>query len=513
MKLYRILIMFVLCQLSLSLFSQTFNRPVPAGILYPYQFVQYDTSFYGYYITTPYNEFLNPTYPLFIRPRGMILDKDGYVIWFSLNPTFGYWNFQYQPDTNRFSYYYQHAPGNVNNHIVLMDSAFQDASTIPCYDGLPINVHEFQILSNGHVVFFENRDSTMDLSAYTFGGVQGSATTDVTAYVIMEFDTAHNLVFQWNSLDHIFPTEEYSQYGYTSTSFDYCHGNAISQDTDGNLLVSFRHLNAVYKINHSTGGVIWRLGGKSSSFTFANDTGFSGQHDVRCLGHGKISLFDNAFTTGHHSRAVIYRLDTAAWTATKTWEYTPNPAFFSNVMGNHQLTADSNHLIDYGDNRRPYPSVELVNNSGNKLSQIFFGDSVISYRSFIYKLPFALPRPVITCSQGINSVTLTAPAGFQQYIWSTGSFNQSITVTDTGVYQLWVNYGNGMAGSQPFFITNINTACAVVGIQEQVNIIPKGIYIIYDLLGRRIGKPAPGQVYIYRYANGGAELHYFDAEY
>ena len=512
MKSGRIIILLLFWQLSWSLFGQTFNRPVPAGILYPYEFIQYDTAFHGYYMSAPYNQFLSPSYPGFIRPRGIILDKDGYVLWFSLNPTFGYWNFQYQPDTSEFSYYYQHSPNNVNNHIVLMDSTFQVVSTIPSYNSVPINVHEFHILKNGHVVYFENRDSTMDLSAYTFGGVQGSTTTNVIAYVVMEFDTAHNLVFQWNSLDHIFPTEEYDQYGYSASSFDYCHGNSIDEDTDGNLLVSFRHLNAVYKINHSTGNVIWRLGGKSSSFIFPNDTGFSGQHDVRCMPGGKISIFDNAFTTTHQSRAVIYQLDTLNWTATRTWQYTPNPSFLSKVMGNHQITPDSNHLMDYGDNRRPYPSIELVNNSGNILSQIYFGDSVISYRSFIYKLPFSLPRPVITCTPGVGSVTLSAPSGFQQYVWSTGSFNQTITVTDTGVYQVWVNYGIGMVGSQPFFINDINTACTITGIPEQVNNIPKGKYVIYDLLGRAVGKQVAGQVYVYRYENGEGELRYYGGE-
>jgi hypothetical protein len=513
LKVRFLILFFIAAQYSAGLTAQVFNRPVPHGVLYPYEFIQYDTTDYGYYLTSPYNYFLNPTYINFIRPRAEILDKDGYVVWFSFNTNYSYWDFQYHADTSWFSCYYQQTPVNVNNHIVFLDSTFQIASTLPSYNNMVINVHEFQILPNGNAIYFTNKDSVMDLSAYSFGGVQGSSTTTVIAYVIQEFDRGHNLVFQWNSLDHIFPTENYSQYGYLASGFDYVHGNSISQDIDGNLLASFRHLNSIYKIDHHTGNVIWRLGGKSNSFTFPNDSGFSGQHDVRCQPDGTISIIDNANTSGHKSRAVVYSIDTNNWTATKTWEYMPSPSFYTAGMGNHQITADHNHLIDYGFSLRPNPSVDFVNNAGNKISQILFEDSVISYRSLIQKLPFNFPRPLITCSQGVNSVTLYAPAGFQTYLWSNNSLSDHITVSDTGIYMVWVNYGTGMVGSLPFHISNINSVCSSAGIQESlVKPRAESRYLIYDLLGRAINEPVDGHVYIFRYENGNSVLRYYIKE-
>ncbi len=510
MKYFRIILFLLFAQFTLSLSCQNYNRPVPYGILYPYEFQQSDTSDYGYYLTAPYNYYLNATNPGFIRPRATILDKNGYVVWFSMNMSYSYWNFQYHPDTNLFSVYYQKTPVNLLNHIEFMDSSMQITSTLQPYNNLQINPHEFQLLRNGNAVFFATKDSVMDLSAYTFGGVQGSVTTHVTTFIIQEFDRAHNLVFQWNVLDHIFPTEAYSQYGYVATGFDYAHGNSISEDVDGNLLASFRHLNAVVKINRTTGAVMWILGGKSNQFTFTNDAGFSGQHDIKGQLDGSFSILDNANTSGHISRAVTYTLDTLAHTATKIWEYIPNPNFYTSGMGNHQITPEGNHFIDYGFDRRPDPSFEFVHNNGNPISRIFFEDSVISYRSFINKLPFKFPQPVITCAGGSNSVTLTAPAGYQTYLWSNNVQADHITVTDTGTYQVYVNYGSGMLASKPFYIHDINNACASVGISEKPTDIPLGEYIIYDLLGRKITEPLIGHVYIYRYENGHAKLHYYN---
>ena len=68
-----------------------------------------------------------------------------------------------------------------------MDSTFQIKDTTSVYNGFYINPHEFQILSNGNIIYTAYIDSIMDLSAYTFNGDQGSATTNVQGDMIFEF--------------------------------------------------------------------------------------------------------------------------------------------------------------------------------------------------------------------------------------------------------------------------------------------------------------------------------------
>src|SRR5690606_33427409 len=108
---------------------------------------------------------------------------------------------------------------------------------------------------------------------------------------------------------------------------DYAHGNAVELDSDGNILISSRHMNEITKIDRTTGEIIWRWGGKNNEFTFVNDTlAFSFQHDIRRLPNGNVTLFDNG---NHHkpprSRAVEYELDEVNKTATVVWQYPEEP--------------------------------------------------------------------------------------------------------------------------------------------------------------------------------------------
>ncbi|MPZ62918.1 MAG: hypothetical protein GEU93_16830 [Propionibacteriales bacterium] len=92
----------------------------------------------------------------------------------------------------------------------------------------------------------------------------------------------------------------------------------IDIDHDGNLLISARHTDAVYKIDRRTGDVIWRLGGNRSDFTFDRRAArFFSQHDARRQPNGDITLFDNSNPppVRERSRAIRLRLDPRTMTA------------------------------------------------------------------------------------------------------------------------------------------------------------------------------------------------------
>ena len=65
-----------------------------------------------------------------------------------------------------------------------------------------------------------------------------------------------------------------------STPYDYFHINAVNLDTDGNLLISGRAVSTIYKVDRHTGNIIWRLGGKESTFTLGPGVQFNGQHNA-----------------------------------------------------------------------------------------------------------------------------------------------------------------------------------------------------------------------------------------
>ncbi|MEM7035523.1 MAG: aryl-sulfate sulfotransferase, partial [Bacteroidota bacterium] len=457
--------------------AQNFNRPVPPGF-YPYEFEQLDNSFQGYYFFSTYRwGYWNS------GGKMALVDAEGYIAWWT-DVTNSTVDFKWLPAHHRFSFIdrksvfdYRHY--HMDTAFALIDSVVAQYPAIP--DG-----HEFLTLDNGNRLILVYQDSTMDLSSYTFNGNQGLSNQTVKGMGIQEFDPQGNMVREWRSLDHIHPSEFVDGYYYVPTRFDYAHANSIAEDTDGHLLVSFRHLDAVHKIHHQTGDVIWRLGGKHSDFSFPNDSlRFRGQHSAARLPNGRIGLFDNGNQKPlpRHTRVVEYDLDTLNWTATLAYSYDANQSIYAPATGNYQHDQPDFRAIGWGDVRRPAPSTSLLNAAGNLVSQFHFEDTVVTYRFWAYALPFALPRPTITCTGTGQSVTLTAPAGHSAYLWSTGQTTPQITVADTGTYQVWVHKGIGMLGSYPLHVTDLSGACGPVNSPSPQPFRPEKDEIVgyYDL--------------------------------
>jgi len=84
----------------------------------------------------------------------------------------------------------------------------------------------------------------------------------------------------------------------SSDALDYFHINSVDHDSSNNYLISGRHTSTIYKINGTSGKIIWRLGGRQSNFTLGDGVEFSLQHHARFVSSSKdeevISLFDNS---------------------------------------------------------------------------------------------------------------------------------------------------------------------------------------------------------------------------
>ena len=135
--------------------------------------------------------------------------------------------------------------------------------------------------------------------------------------VIQEIDIATGLVtFEWHSLGHIPIKESFAQ-PRPGTPFDYAHTNSVNPDGDGDFLMSARNTWAAYKIDRETGKILWRLGGKRSTFKLPRPAQFAWQHDAHRRADGAITVFDNsAFPpVRKFSRALAIRLNEGARTA------------------------------------------------------------------------------------------------------------------------------------------------------------------------------------------------------
>jgi hypothetical protein len=228
---------------------------------------------------------------------------------------------------------------------VILDSSYRVVARIPAGNGRPSDLHEWLLTPHGTALATAWELETADLRS-----VGGSARGHVIGGVVQELAVpSGKVLFEWRSLDHVPVAESHQS---VAPRFDYFHVNSIDLDADGNFLVSARNTWAVYKIDRSSGRVLWRLGGKKSEFAMGPGTPFAWQHDARHHGAGDalISLFDDGAKPAvrKQSRAIVLALDHARRTATLHRSFTHDPPVLAWALGSMQLLGNGNVLVGWG---------------------------------------------------------------------------------------------------------------------------------------------------------------------
>lgn len=201
-------------------------------------------------------------------------------------------------------------------------------------------------------------------------GYEPNSVTGKTDATIEKTDAAGEVTFSWNSSALVAESMASSQV--QGATGDYAHVNSVQSVEDDDLIVSFRHLSAVLRIatvahdGYQPGDVIWKLGGRDSSFTFVGDAlnGPCGQHTASELANGDILVFDNGTSglcvdpldpTGPGvargtTRVAEYSLNTTLHTATLVWSYAP-ASTYALFAGSARRLGDGNTLIGWADYR------------------------------------------------------------------------------------------------------------------------------------------------------------------
>jgi arylsulfotransferase ASST len=246
--------------------------------------------------------------------------------------------------------------------------------------------HETLLLPNGNYLLIVERD----IPGFDFCGLTNQKIVD---YGFQEIGPAGSVVKQWFASDHIPMTEVPEAWCGTilNTSaggaFDVYHANSLEPNGDG-ILISFRHLDAVYRVNSIDGHVEWKLGGtpiaqslivRNDPLSAGNDL-FRGQHDARVLSDGTVTIHDNGFhpSSSRAGRAVRYSIDSGAGTATLV-EQKNDPTGTTTPLccGSARRLPDGHWLMSWG-------SAGLVTElsaSGSRVFSLTFDDGLFSYRA------------------------------------------------------------------------------------------------------------------------------------
>jgi len=263
----------------------------------------------------------------------------------------------------------------------ILDSGYNVIGSVGCGNGYSTDLHDLRILPNGHYLVMGTVGKRTDMSQIAPGG---DSAAYLVEYIMQELDLEKNVIFEFRSWEHYNPLST-TDVDLTDTVVDYIHPNALEYDNDGNYLISCRHLEEITKVNHVTGSVIWRLGGKHSDFTFLNDSlHFSHQHCIRRLPNGNITLFDNGnLHKPAFSRALEYSLNEKSLTARLEWQYNEFSNYtFSNAMGDVERLPNGNTFIGWGSIWNSYITATEVSSDGTNELVLRLPNGVRSYRVF-----------------------------------------------------------------------------------------------------------------------------------
>jgi len=323
--------------------------------------------------------FLTPQYGP-IQNGPMLLDPSGKLLWFQPLPAnqlatdFRVQQYQGQPVLTWWQGYTNNGSGRGIG--VIYDSSYQQIATVQAANGLQgLDLHEFLLTPDG--------------DAYVVGVSPvhyGSLTRPLMDSVVQEIDIKTGLVlFEWHALDHIPISESFFNTNAKGFVYDPYHLNSVSLDRDGNLIVSLRNTWGVYKIDHSTGAVIWTLGSSQGNFKHLGSSRTAFQHDALVQPDGSLTMFDDGGgpPTIRAGRAVRLSIDTANNTVNLLNQYQHSPPLDTNFEGNAQVLPNGNVFVGWG--QQPYFSEFSA--SGQMLFDARFTSNTSSYRA--YRLPWS----------------------------------------------------------------------------------------------------------------------------
>jgi hypothetical protein len=233
-------------------------------------------------------------------------------------------------------------------------------------------VHEFLLTPAGTALITAYNEVDADLSS-----IGGPASHKVLDSIVQEVDVATGKVlFEWHSLDHVQFAQSLSP---LLDPFDYFHVNSIDVTPDGNLLLSARNTWALYKLDRTSGSIIWTLGGRGSDFALPPDAVFRYQHDARAHADGTITVFDDGDgTAAHPARAIRLGVNEPAREAILLQEYPhPTPLLVA-AMGNAQVLPGDGMFVGWG--TQPY--ISEFGPLGDLRFDAHFDGGAWNYRAF-----------------------------------------------------------------------------------------------------------------------------------
>ncbi len=308
----------------------------------------------------------------------MIIDDLGQLVWFGKGRSARDFKMQYYKGRPVLTWWEgKVAQGHGVGEYVIFDGSYREIARVRAGNGYRGDLHEFLITPQDTALLTSYEEVSADLSA--IGGPVDGAVWDGIAQEV-DIETGE-VLFEWHSLEHVGIEESYVKLPDDPDHlYDYFHINSIGVEPDGNLLLCARNTWTVYKIERSSGEIMWRLDGKKSDFEMGPGTQSAFQHDARRHEDGTITIFDNGAHLKVHdqSRGIVVELDEQKMSAKLVREYTSPEKPLATSQGNMQLLPNANVFIGWGSQ----PFASEFSYDGELLLNVRFPSDGESYRAF-----------------------------------------------------------------------------------------------------------------------------------
>lgn len=304
--------------------------------------------------------------------------------------------------------------------------------------------HDVQRLADGTTVALAYPERTIDVD-----GVP----TNYVGEMVLVLDSDFQVTWAWDAFDHLDVRHgpvlgEVTQPGSPEPTgvvpllpaVDWLHVNSVAMSpTDGNLILSVRHLDWVIKIDYRNGAgdghVVWRLGAGGDFAVDSTDPNpwFSHQHDAHYIDDHTLILFDNGNTRRAsdptaNSRGQVWTLDETSMTATLV--VNADLGDYSFRLGSAQRLSNGNYSFMSGSQGQVPPPSQF----GQTIEVL--PDGTLNYVLKIASPEYRSYR-VRTLYEGTDDALAGTPRKVESVVVNDGSAQRSmvnrITVTFDGV--------------------------------------------------------------------------------
>ncbi|KAF5000525.1 hypothetical protein FGRMN_1692 [Fusarium graminum] len=353
----------------------------------------------GLIFVTPYSGF-GPNSKGPEQPAAYIFRDNGDLVWSALSFFSGFTanlrveNWNGQQVLSAFQGQWAETPGRAYGHHVLLNNKYEVVKTVRANSHKFASLHEFRIVNETTALV--EITSALPISLTPWGGAEEQNWILSTGFQEIDIDSG-KVLFEWESIDHVDPKDSYKplvpSIGCSSSqAWDYFHLNSVDKDDEGNYIISARNSAAIYKINGTSGEIIWTLGGRSSSFEIGSEDRFAYQHDARILYRSedgsieRLSLFDNAASEVGEinpvSRVRVIEVDHNKNTSKALRTHPAPDGILARSQGNAQILPNGNIFTNWGQ----AGAVTEFSNDGEVLFHAYLDSApsnlVQSYRGF-----------------------------------------------------------------------------------------------------------------------------------